>query len=53
MPGVGVGETFRVNGRTHISTAPGSFGRIEVNGKLQPSVPVVKVEAVQPRHFDA
>ena len=52
VPGVGVGETFCVNGRTQVSTAPGLFGRIEVNGKLQPSVPVVKVEAVQPRHFD-
>ena len=45
VPGVGVGETFCVNGRANINAAPGSLGRFEVDGKLPRTVMVVKIEA--------
>jgi PPOX class probable FMN-dependent enzyme len=42
----GVGETLRVNGRAHISVAPGLLARFVVDGKSPRSVLVVRVESV-------
>ena len=45
LPVPGVGETLRFNGRANIDAAPGSLGRLEVDGKLPRTVMAVKIEA--------
>ncbi|MDH5541079.1 MAG: pyridoxamine 5'-phosphate oxidase family protein [Rhizobacter sp.] len=42
----GIGETLRVNGRAHITTAPDLLQRFAVDGKAPRSVLVIKVETV-------
>lgn len=42
----GIGETLRVNGRAHISTAPALLERFKVGAKLPRSVLVVSVDTV-------
>ena len=42
----GIGETLRVNGRAHITTAPAVLERFRMDGKLPRSVIVVAVEQV-------
>jgi PPOX class probable FMN-dependent enzyme len=42
----GVGETLRVNGNAHITTAPDLLERFSMEGKLPKCVLVIKVESV-------
>ena len=39
-------ETLRINGRAHISTAPGLLQRLAVDGKLPTTVLVIQIETV-------